>query len=569
MILPLRRYQREVVEQAQDALHSGVSPCVAMATGSGKSWCIAELAALELLSGFSHVAVICRSVDILKQLESLFSTKLGKRCGWFAGSARMDLLAPIQLVSSSTLAMRAKQPRYQLFYKLLWGRTTRILVDEAHTSVSGQVEELLAEAEAQVCGFTATPWSKVCLNFDILIAGPLPAELLAMGHLVPLRGVSPELVAADGIGKVAGEYRSSEVSAIMRDPFFTKRMVREVRRYVPTGKVIYFCADQLHAQVVHDAERETGYRSELITCDSEGRLDGIAALRVPGATVSGATRDILGTGIDITDLKAVVLLRHTASAIVHYQQTGRVWRPDPGSKKEFGWVFDYVGNSERHGWPELLEEYSFAGSRAKGTREIGTKVCDLCGAENGAMRLVCVSCQAPFEEVCPVCRKPMYFTQLVCRGCGYDRRNAEELRKAQQLALERLSALRACFEKYFLDSEDRFRYDYARVVHESWRNGTPLKPLGWLRGLLKQGVQLAAVQPYTAYTLWSAEMVAADPVTYYAAYAEHLGARIAPVDALDLMGLQFGAEGRRWYYENKTQAAKLWSRSLPIRRRGF
>lgn len=557
--LGLRPYQQKLAAEAVADIRDGYSTCIVLATGGGKSRTMAEVVRQVLTEElFSRVLIPCHSVEILHQLYKELA-RLKLPIGWIAAEDKarshvaMNAMAPVQLVSTACAARRSKDKKYAGVFKKLLAADSLVLFDEVHRAGSGATGALFWDSDAKVSGFTATPWSKwMTGRFDSLVSGPLPGELMDRGYLVYPRYVEDETMSDRGLAVSGGDYSPSAISKLMRDSEnFTQKALRFVFEACPEGQLIFFVADSLHATAVQNILVSLGKKSEIILADTEGRDTALARIEKQ-PDVHGISIDVLSTGIDIPKLAGIVMLRHTMSPIVFFQQLGRALRTFPG--KEYAWVFDFVGNIARHVRPEELSEYIFEGARKKGTREIAQKECPGCGVYNGALRLRCYACGHLFEDQCPGCGADLFLSQSVCRSCGFDRRTADEKAAADAAALEKLKQLQSCFENNLIDSAAGFRYTYQNMVLDGWEGvARPDAPLLWIQSNLRQGIGLERLTEHTAYTLFDKETVTLSRESCYRAYAEHLirwrspsGEFIKDVQIAALMSLQFGHEGRQF-----------------------
>ncbi|MGH8124133.1 MAG: DEAD/DEAH box helicase family protein, partial [Rudaea sp.] len=123
----------------------------------------------------------------------------------------------------------------------------------------------------------------------------------------------------------------------------------------PEQKVIIFCTRDAHADRValemsaiyaNWCER-TGNEPKdkyAFKCTAEGGSELIEQMRGSGERCFIAcTVDLLGTGVDIERLNAVVFFRYLESAITFYQMVGRGTRIDEPTQKYKFWLYDYTG----------------------------------------------------------------------------------------------------------------------------------------------------------------------------------------------------------------------------------
>lgn len=566
----IRPYQQDLANRlVRQVLENENDPCGVLATGGGKSLGIVETFRQLLLAKkpdgtrrFKRGIAMTRSGEILDQLyKDLRMLQLP--IGWIRADFETNFMAPIQIASCDTVVARRNAPKHAIEMSMVLSADTFIVCDECHTSTSGIIWDIVSSGKAKVVGFTATPWltgqRTLREKFDVLEAGPLPAELIRDGFLVEERYLTPETYSSEGLQVQNGDFVGTSISKLMRQPGISQFVVETVFDIVPEGKLIFFVSDKLHAQEVADAIRECGRECVTILESTEKRSDAIEELKnSTSGNLHGVSINILGTGIDIPDLAGVVMLRHTMSSVIFFQQLGRALRTCPG--KEFAWIIDFVGNLLRHCQASEIEEYAFDGPKFKSTREAPKKLCPDCGESSGTFAMRCWSCDFLFEETCDNCNEDIRISQTVCRKCGWDRRDEQERIQQLEMAEAKLRALREAFQKnYLIDSEDSFRYDWHSKCWAAWNDEIPpVEPLRWLQSQLRPGVGIEAVINSTCYTLWTQEDIAQQGRDIvFRTYADWLmqhktGNRfsLSSEEVHHLFSLQFGFEGRQWLTEH-------------------
>jgi type I restriction enzyme, R subunit len=129
----------------------------------------------------------------------------------------------------------------------------------------------------------------------------------------------------------------------------------------PEQKVIIFCNRDLHAdRVAMQMQRlyavwckehgQTPKDHYAFKCTSDGGSDLIESMRGSSERCFVAcTVDLLGTGVDIERLNAVVFFRHLKSSITFYQMVGRGTRIHEETQKYKFWLYDYTGVTDLFG----------------------------------------------------------------------------------------------------------------------------------------------------------------------------------------------------------------------------
>jgi len=222
-------------------------------------------------------------------------------------------------------------------------------------------------------------------------------DLLNMGYLTPIRGyiAKPDQMGLDlqTIGMVAGDFNQGQLETMM---------LKEV-----------------HIQSVVDAYNEycTDRKCTIIFCTSIQHCETIADL-IPGAIpIHSKNKNHIGmdtkcftsvakltTGVDRTDIDALIIARATMSPALHIQMIGRAARLHEGKKDSI--VVDIVGNTEKFGLD--LDNPVVKIPNCPGSGEAPTKICpgkfpdgSSCAMKLHASIRVCPECDQKFtaEEV--------------------------------------------------------------------------------------------------------------------------------------------------------------------------
>lgn len=259
-----------------------------------------------------------------------------------------------------------------------------IVLDEAHHAVAGQWQRLLeANPDATVFGWTATPERLDGRGlgdvFDGLEVGPSVPELIAVGCLVPSRVYAPPaMIDLRGVGERLGDYAQDALARAMDVPGVTGDAVEHYGWHCPTQPAIVFCASVLHAEHTAEAFRAKGWRAVAVSgrTRTDERDAGIFGL-ADGSVEVLCTCDLVGEGVDVPAVSAVILLTATQSLTKYMQWVGRGMRPDNG--KTHLTVLDHGANVMRHGMPDAARHWTLDGV-AKKARAPAIRQCPSCYA---------------------------------------------------------------------------------------------------------------------------------------------------------------------------------------------
>jgi DNA repair protein RadD len=326
--------------------------------------------------------------------------------------------ANVQVASVQTIIKRLNY-----FTAVNWYPDT-IIVDEAHHATAGSWKKIIeCFPESKVIGVTATPirsdgqgLGRKCGGmFDELIEGPNMPWLMDEGFLVrPRIFGTPEALDLSDVKNSMGDYNKNDLSNLVDKPKITGSAVEHYRKLCPNTPTIVFCVSVAHAEHVAQEFRNAGYRFYSIDGSTDDLMRKQLIDGLTNGSVDGLTScDLIGEGTDIPRATTAIELRPTQSKGLNFQQRGRVLRPvyAPGfdletregrlaaiaaSEKPYAFILDHVGNTERHGLPYDVQEWTLDGE----TKKRGKK------NQEQAVRVdMCESCFAVYEPapVCPQC----------------------------------------------------------------------------------------------------------------------------------------------------------------------
>jgi len=204
------------------------------------------------------------------------------------------------------------------------------------------------------------------------------------------------------------------LSNLVDKPKITGSAVDHYKKLCSGTPAIVFCVTVAHAEHVAEEFRNAGFKFYSIDGNTDDvmrkqLIDGLTNGSVDGLT----SCDLIGEGTDIPRATTAIELRPTQSKGLNFQQRGRVLRPvyAPGfnletregrldaiaaSEKPYAFILDHAGNTERHGLPYDLQEWTLDGE----TKKRGKK------NQETAVRVdMCESCFTIYEPapVCPMC----------------------------------------------------------------------------------------------------------------------------------------------------------------------
>ena len=264
--------------------------------------------------------------------------------------------------------------------------------------------------QTKILGVTATPYYKKQGYKHVADTVIQPITFKAAtdaGYLVPVRCFRPENVHLNTkdleISKSTGEYVSGELEKITEDSGISGTLVNNYKKYVGYNPAIVFAVNINHSKDIAKRFNNAGIPAAHIDASTSDKVlrgetlserDRILEKLKNGELKVVSNVGVLGRGVDMPFLKAVIMARKLASRALFDQQFGRVTRPYPG--KDYGILLDCVGNLIEHETPEF-----------EGLRQVCIDP-QYRKSESGIKNLkTCKECWAHIpirSQQCPVCK---------------------------------------------------------------------------------------------------------------------------------------------------------------------
>jgi len=284
-----------------------------------------------------------------------------------------------------------------------------VVVDEAHRAGGPVYSKFLARVTvAKIVGLTASPHRKEGLRgeFDDIVRGPAPMQLLADGFIVNVRCWSvpqdrePNL---KGVRSNGGDYAVGDLERAVNKPHLVGDIVAEWKEHASDRSTIVFATSVKHAESIVAAFRAAGVDAREVYGHTEPTLreETIAAFDA-GAFPVLVNVMLLTEGIDVTRVDCIVLARPTRSIVLFLQAVGRGLRKSPTGNDLL--VLDHSGAWHHHGSPLVDIPWSLdpmveeeAGKKGGGGAK--AKRCAACGFMSPIAAVECEACLAPFRVV--------------------------------------------------------------------------------------------------------------------------------------------------------------------------
>ena len=405
--MKLRDYQQKLVDEAREALRRHKHIIVQGPTGMGKGVVLGTIAAMGVEKG-TRVLILGHSEEIVKQnaLHAGGAVVLSK-----TRKAPTDRCVSMM---AQTLQQRVKKEEWQD-----WLNTFRmIILDECHRAEFNFIFGVI-HMSVYVIGFSASPsrygaQRQLGLDYDAIVVGPSVQELIDLGWLCRCRLFSLDAPKLEGVEWSAqrGDYNLGQMAAKFRSEAKYIGAVENYLRICPGEKCLIFCCSseqtigitkEFHAKGIDaryclsgdfdEDDEYSGERKEIVDAFRDGKFPVLV------------NYGLFTTGIDIPDIKVVMLMFSTTSTVKYLQCLGRASRPAKGKDGTFI-CLDFGGNYERLGRYEDDREWSVWHKPTAG----------------GGV--------APVKE-CPICHKLIAAQYSTCPFCGYYFPTKQDIYKAE------------------------------------------------------------------------------------------------------------------------------------------
>ncbi len=378
--IKLRKFQSDSIDSIFAYFYSGKrgNPLVVAPTGSGKSIIIAALCK-KIRSQWptEKILVISHVKEILEQnLDKLHLMCPEVNVGVYSAGLGRKEHGDITVASIQSIYKKKEE----------FSDYNIIIIDEVHTvphKGQGRYRTFLDAIERPVIGFTATPF-RTGTGFLHLGEGALFDEivydipiktLIAQKFLSPItaKGTNTRFDAA-GVKKAAGDYVVAALAKKFDRKGLTDQITNELLLYQKDRKKwLVFAIDINHAEHIKLMLNEKGIKTDTVHSKMTGDREQVINNFKNGDLQALVSVAVLTTGFDAPCVDLVVLLRPTASPVLHVQIIGRGMRIFPG--KENCLVLDFAGNLLRNG---PIDNPNIKIAQGDGTGEAIMKECPHC-----------------------------------------------------------------------------------------------------------------------------------------------------------------------------------------------
>lgn len=357
----LRDYQARAVAEVRAEWAGGKRRVLlVLPTGGGKSLC-----GQTLVEPFRCALWIAPRVELIRDASERMAAAFGPlEVGVIAPGFSPSPYSRVQVTTIQTLLARG-----------IWPDADLVVFDEAAHYAADQwsaVGEHYSEAKHLL--LTATPErsdGKAMGGIaDVLVMGASYSELLAAGHLVPIKAYRPEQILG---------------SNLAQDP------VDAWVRYSDGGCGFAFHPTVAIAHEVTARMKARGIRAEAVEQSTpRGVRQGYIDAMRSGELDCLNNVYVFTEGTDIPRARVCMLASAAHHCGNYLQKAGRVLRPHPS--KQTAILIDLVGASILHGLPTEDRRYSLDGKPIERTEAVPLRPCLACGAVVHAAYTACPEC---------------------------------------------------------------------------------------------------------------------------------------------------------------------------------
>lgn len=408
--MELRAYQTNLLRESRDAFSRYKHIIVQSPTGSGKGVLIGSMASMSKY----RVLILAHSEEILKQ-DAGHVRKWGIEAAEVFAKTRKMPEARCVTMMAQTLRQRLKKAEWARWFD----EFGFIILDECHRAEFDFVFEQSGVDCKYVVGLSASParygqMRQLGLDYGAIVIGPQVSELIDQGYLCKCRLFSLDAPNLDDVewSYGRGDYNLSQMAAKFKSRARYVGAVENYKRICPGEKTLVFCCSSEQTieltKAFCDAGIDARYclsgdfdEDEEYSGDRKAVVDDFAVGKFPVLVNFG----LFTTGIDIPDIKVVMLMFSTTSLVKYLQCLGRASRIAEGKNGEFI-CLDFGRNYERLGRYEDNRIWSVWHNTGSGGGVAPTKECKRCG------RLV-----------------PVSWTD--CQFCGYHFPTEHEIYRAE------------------------------------------------------------------------------------------------------------------------------------------
>jgi superfamily II DNA or RNA helicase len=410
----LRSYQKELVSLALSPNNSDLNLLLQADTGAGKTHVLSAIAKKS-----KYVLAIAHRNILIKQISATFAkdsikhnilaTKHTQRQCVLEHRKSNNLVfteaATKHVCSIDSLLSRHRRNRLTIDTQKPWV----IIVDEAHHMIDknkwGQLTKIFPNAK--VIGATATPCrldqqslarSKGGVFDKLIQAEELKQnsvqKLIDMGFISPFvcYGLPDHIQESNLKLGTTGDYTYSSLNEETKTKTFKMcgDAVKYYKQLANNKQALAFCVS------IDVATKTAEYfkNNDITAAAIHSNLSSVETARIFDLFQKKHIKvlcnvDMIGEGVDVPAIEALIMLRKTASFGMYRQWIGRSLRPEAGKEKAI--ILDHVGNVRTHDLPDKHIDWSLENppianksclapcANCQALIKVWAKECEFCG----------------------------------------------------------------------------------------------------------------------------------------------------------------------------------------------
>lgn len=355
--MQLRDYQQDLLARVYQEYRKGHQRVMAqLPTGGGKTALFSKVCQ-DGHANDRKVLVLAHREELVKQAANHISKAIGAEVGIIKSGIEPDYSRSIQVASVQSIVNRFD----------LCESFDLIITDEVHHAIASQYQQIYNQyPTAKQLGVTATP---IRLNgkgfadiFDSMVCGPTCQQLIDLGHLSKFKLFAAPQMKFENVGKTAGEYSQSDITAQNDPAELAGDIVSSYRRYADGTQCLVFATSVQHSIAIAQAYNADGIKAIHLDGTTPSAIREQALLDFAAKQIQVVSNCALfGEGLDIPALETVQIARRTASVSLHLQMLGRVLRVAEG--KPHAIIIDHTDNWQRLGLPTKPRNWSLVGAK--------------------------------------------------------------------------------------------------------------------------------------------------------------------------------------------------------------
>lgn len=505
MGISLRPYQRNCIDAVTEYLYEQPGhPVFCLPTAAGKTIIFSAMFKEWMASWpTTRVCILAHRQELLEQTEKKFLGAPGKPGVWpgapisvySAGLRRRETDQAILIAGIQSVYRRAAElPPFDV-----------VLIDECHLvpfEDSAMYRRFLQDVQirnpkVRFIGCTATDYrldggpiaghekalfSDVCFQANI-------QELIRDGYLCNLVSRSTKnKMDTKGIRKRGFDFSQKDLEDRFNENIIVEAAVEELMHLAADrNSILAFACGVDHAYNIAKAIEANGREAKVVVGDTPKDERAEIIERFDGGDLPFVVNvNCLTTGLDVTRVDCISLLRPTESTSLVVQMCGRGFRLHEGKKDCL--VLDFAGNVSKHGPIDCIQK-----PKAKGDTFIKAKECPECETLNSVFEKLCTECGHDFTEgkdtkECPTCAMVCRADASRCGNCGHAfglPREPKHDIKAGTAPVLNVPVRLSVFDVTISRHEKKGKPDSLKIIYfcNEPDDGSPAKPVGNLFGI--------------------------------------------------------------------------------------